>query len=81
MDNERYKITGVCWPVFRHDVACLQRTRCARSIAAEKFIRTQMTTVDLVSIMRYKGGAVDILQDFHFRPQSAVEHSGDDGRG
>ncbi len=32
--------------------------------AAEKFIRTQMTTVDLVSIMRYSGGAVDILQDF-----------------
>ena len=32
--------------------------------AAEKFIRTQMSTVDLVSIMRYQGGAVDILQDF-----------------
>jgi VWFA-related protein len=32
--------------------------------AAEKFIRTQMQTVDLVSIMRYQGGAVDILQDF-----------------
>ena len=32
--------------------------------AAEKFIRTQMTSVDLVSIMRYAGGAVDVLQDF-----------------
>ena len=32
--------------------------------AAEKFIRTQITTVDLVSIMRYQGGAVDVLQDF-----------------
>jgi len=32
--------------------------------AAEKFIRTQMTTSDLVSIMRYSGGAVDVLQDF-----------------
>jgi len=32
--------------------------------AAEKFIRTQMTTVDLVSILRYEGGSVDILQDF-----------------
>jgi VWFA-related protein len=32
--------------------------------AAEKFIRTQMTEVDLVSILRYDGGAVDVLQDF-----------------
>ena len=32
--------------------------------AAEKFVRTQMTTVDLVSLMRYQGGSVDILQDF-----------------
>jgi VWFA-related protein len=33
-------------------------------IAAEKFIRTQMTAADLVSIMRYEGGSVDVLQDF-----------------
>src|ERR1700722_4332707 len=32
--------------------------------AAEQFIRTQMTTVDLVSILRFQGGSVDILQDF-----------------
>jgi VWFA-related protein len=32
--------------------------------AAEKFIRTQMTSVDLVSILRYQGGSVDVLQDF-----------------
>ena len=32
--------------------------------AAEKFIRTQMTTSDLISILRYDGGAVDVLQDF-----------------
>lgn len=32
--------------------------------AAEKFIRTQMTPVDLILIMRYSGGAVDVLQDF-----------------
>ena len=32
--------------------------------AAEQFIRTQMTTVDLVAILRYQGGSVDILQDF-----------------
>ncbi len=32
--------------------------------AAERFIRTQMTSADLVSIMRYGGGSVDVLQDF-----------------
>jgi VWFA-related protein len=32
--------------------------------AAEKFIRTEITAVDLVSIMSYSGGAVDVLQDF-----------------
>jgi VWFA-related protein len=32
--------------------------------AAQQFIRTQLTTVDLVSILRYQGGSVDILQDF-----------------
>ena len=32
--------------------------------AAEKFLRTQLTTVDLVAILRYQGGSVDILQDF-----------------
>lgn len=32
--------------------------------AADKFIRTQMTAADLVSIMRYSGGSVEVLQDF-----------------
>ena len=32
--------------------------------AAETFIRKQMTSVDLVSILRYAGGSVDVLQDF-----------------
>jgi VWFA-related protein len=32
--------------------------------AAEKFIRTQMTPSDLVSILRYAGSSVDVLQDF-----------------
>ena len=32
--------------------------------AAEKFIRTQMTPADLISILRYSGGSVDVLQDF-----------------
>ncbi|HYL75940.1 MAG TPA: VWA domain-containing protein [Bryobacteraceae bacterium] len=32
--------------------------------AAQKFIKTQMTPADLVSIMMYAGGAVQVLQDF-----------------
>jgi VWFA-related protein len=32
--------------------------------AAQRFIRTQMTSVDLISILRYSGGAVNVLQDF-----------------
>jgi len=32
--------------------------------AAEKFIRTQITSADLVAILRYAGGTVDVLQDF-----------------
>ncbi len=32
--------------------------------AAEKFVRTQITADDLVAVMRYAGGTVDILQDF-----------------
>ena len=32
--------------------------------AAKKFVGTQMTSADLVSILRYTGGSVDVLQDF-----------------
>jgi VWFA-related protein len=32
--------------------------------AGKKFIRTQMTPEDVLAIMRYSGGAVDVLQDF-----------------
>lgn len=32
--------------------------------AAEKFVRVQMSGNDLVAIMRYSGGAVEVLQDF-----------------
>jgi VWFA-related protein len=44
--------------------------------AAEKFIRTQMTDADDVSILRYGGGSVDVLQDFtadHNRLLSILE--------
>ena len=32
--------------------------------AAQKFIRTQMTSSDLIAILRYQSGSVDVLQDF-----------------
>lgn len=32
--------------------------------AAEAFVRTQMTAADLISILRYSGGSLDVLQDF-----------------
>ncbi|HZQ53781.1 MAG TPA: VWA domain-containing protein [Bryobacteraceae bacterium] len=32
--------------------------------AAEKFVRTQMTTNDVMAILRYTSGSVDVLQDF-----------------
>jgi VWFA-related protein len=32
--------------------------------AAEKFVRREMTPADLIAIMRYRGGSVDVLQDF-----------------
>ena len=32
--------------------------------AAQNFVRKQMTSADLVSILRFNGGSVDVLQDF-----------------
>lgn len=32
--------------------------------AAQKFVRTEMTAADLVAVLRYSGGGVDVLQDF-----------------
>jgi VWFA-related protein len=33
-------------------------------VAAQNFIRTQMTPADLIAILRYSGSAVEVLQDF-----------------
>ena len=44
--------------------------------AAQKFIRTQMTSADRVALVRYGGGSVDVLQDFtddHNRLLSILE--------
>ncbi len=32
--------------------------------AAQTFVRTQMTPADMVAVLRYQGGSVDVLQDF-----------------
>jgi VWFA-related protein len=63
MDNERYKNRRLLALYF--DMTALPPADQMRSLeAAEKFVRTQMTSVDMISIMRYAGGGVDILQDF-----------------
>ena len=63
VEKERYKNRRLLALYF--DMSAMRPADQIRALsAAEKFIRTQMTTVDLVSILRYEGGAVDILQDF-----------------
>jgi VWFA-related protein len=62
-DNQRYKNRRLLALYF--DMSAMQPADQLRALeAAQQFIRTQMTTVDLVSILRYQGGSVDILQDF-----------------
>jgi VWFA-related protein len=51
--------------VLYFDMTALQPADQLRALeAADKFIKTQLTSADLVAIMRYTGGAVDVLQDF-----------------
>jgi VWFA-related protein len=47
------------------DMTAMQPADQIRALqAANKFLKTQLTAADLVAVMRYKGGAVDVLQDF-----------------
>ena len=51
--------------VFYFDMTAMPPDDQQRALrAAEKFVRTEMTPADLVAIMRYQGGSVDVLQDF-----------------
>jgi VWFA-related protein len=62
-DGERYKNRRLLALYF--DMSAMRPADQLRALsAAEQFLRTQMTTVDLVSVLRYQGGSVDILQDF-----------------
>jgi VWFA-related protein len=61
--NTRYKDHRLLALYF--DMTALPPGDQLRSLdAARKFIRTQMTPADLVAIMLYQGGAVNVLQDF-----------------
>jgi VWFA-related protein len=61
--NVRYKDRRLLALYF--DMTAMPSSDQLRALAAaEKFIRTQMTSADLVSILRYSGGSVDVLQDF-----------------
>ena len=62
-DRERYRDRRLL--VLYFDMAAMRPADQLRALrAAEQFIRTQMTSVDLVSIMRYNSASVDVLQDF-----------------
>jgi VWFA-related protein len=62
-DNERYKNRRLMALYF--DMSAMRPADQIRALsAAKQFVRTQMTSVDLVSILRYQGASVDILQDF-----------------
>jgi VWFA-related protein len=63
VDNERYKNRRLLALYF--DMSAMNPADQLRALsAAQQFIRTQMTAADLVSILRYQGGSVDVLQDF-----------------
>jgi VWFA-related protein len=47
------------------DMTAMQEAEQMRALnAAKTFVRTQMQSPDLMAIMRYSGGAVEVLQDF-----------------
>ena len=62
-EQERYKNRRLLALYF--DMSAMRPADQLRALsAAEQFLRTQLTSVDLVAILRYQGGSVDILQDF-----------------
>lgn len=64
-DSERERYRNRRLLVLYFDMAAMRPADQLRAlVAGEHFIRTQMTSVDLVSIMRYNSASVDVLQDF-----------------
>src|SRR5215472_5326638 len=74
-ENRRYKDRRLMALYF--DMTAMQPAEQLRALdAARKFIRTQMTSADLLAILRYNGASVDVLQDFtddHNRLLSIIE--------
>ncbi|MBV8807050.1 MAG: VWA domain-containing protein [Acidobacteriaceae bacterium] len=63
LGNTKYKDRRLLALYF--DMTSMPPTDQLRALsAAERFIRTQMTRADLLAIMRFSGGAVEVLQDF-----------------
>jgi VWFA-related protein len=61
--NIRYKDRRLLTLYF--DMTAMPTADQMRALAAaQKFVHTQMGPADLISIMRYSGGAVEVLQDF-----------------
>ncbi|MGC2659353.1 MAG: VWA domain-containing protein [Bryobacteraceae bacterium] len=61
--NPRYKDRRLLALYF--DMTAMQPPEQIRALdAAMKFVRTQMQPADLLAILRYSGGSVDVLQDF-----------------
>ena len=64
-DTGKSRYQGRRLIVLYFDMTTMRPEDQLRAInAAETFLRKQMTAVDLISIMRYQGGSVDVLQDF-----------------
>jgi len=64
-ESGKSKYQGRRLIVLYFDMTTMRPEDQQRAItSAETFIRKQMTAVDLISVMRYQGGSVDVLQDF-----------------
>ena len=62
---ERTQYTGHRLLALYFDMTAMPPEDQQRALAAaETFVRTQMTSADLVAILRFAGGSVDVLQDF-----------------
>jgi len=63
IENERYKNRRLL--AFYFDMTAMGPDDQLRALSsAKQFIRREMTDADLVSILRYQGSSVDVLQDF-----------------
>ncbi|MGH9600086.1 MAG: VWA domain-containing protein, partial [Terracidiphilus sp.] len=63
MEKDRYKNHRLL--AFYFDMSTMPPEDQLRALtAAETFIRTKMTSADLIALLRYQGGSVDVLQDF-----------------